>query len=95
MSERVDQAKSQADAAMGRTRNELKEEVQRAKGLLRQLRDDVRQKLVVAGMEAKEEWSRLEIEIGRVELAAQEATDASKKALHEMADEVRAFAKRL
>jgi hypothetical protein len=95
MSERVDQAKSHADAAMKRTKGELKEEVQRARGLLRQLREDVRQKLVVAGMEAKEEWSRLELEIGRVELAAQEATDSSKKALHEMVEQVRTFAKRL
>ncbi len=95
MSERVDQARSEADAAFNRTKTELKDEVHRAKGLLRQLRDDVRQKLIVAGMDAKEEWSRIEIEIAHVEVAAQEATESSKKALHEMADQVRTFAKRL
>lgn len=49
-----EEARAKTDAAMDRTRVELKNEVRRGMDLLREYRDEVREKLVLVAAEARE-----------------------------------------
>ncbi len=64
---------------MSRT-TELKEEIQKSVGLIRTLRDEVRLKLHLAGMDVKEEWRQLEPELADIERAANNLTEATRTA---------------
>ena len=66
---------------MSTTTTELKHEIQKSLGLLRTLRDEVRVKVHLAGMDAKDEWQKLEPQLNDVERAATELTDAARVAL--------------
>jgi len=59
----------------------LKSEIE--KGILRMqtLRDEVRVRLHLAGMDAKEEWDKLEPHIADIERKAEDLTDATRKAV--------------
>ena len=50
---------------------------------MRTLRDEVKVKLHLAGMDAKDQWAKLEPELSKVERAADQATESSKKLLDE------------
>ena len=65
--------------------NELDLEAELKKGveLLRTLRDEVKVKLHLAGMDVKDQWAKLEPELFKVERAAEQATESSKKLLDE------------
>lgn len=58
---------------------DLKSEMKKGVDLLRTLRDEVKVKLHLAGMDAKDQWARLEPELSKVERAAEQATESSKK----------------
>ena len=62
---------------------DVKAEMKRGVDLLRTLRDEIKVKLHLAGMDAKDQWAKLEPELFKVERAAENATDASKKLLDE------------
>ena len=62
---------------------DLKAEMKRGVDLLRTLRDEIKVKLHLAGMDAKDQWAKLEPELSKVERAADQATEASKKLLDE------------
>lgn len=62
---------------------ELKDEVKKGLEHLRTLRDEVRVRLHLAGMEAKQEWNKLEPHLLDVEQAAREASEASRRAVAE------------
>jgi hypothetical protein len=66
-----------------RTAAELKEEVKKGLEHLRTLRDEVRVRLHLAGMEARAEWNKLEPHLHDVEHAAREASEASRRAVSE------------
>ncbi len=68
---------------MDKTTTELKKEIEKSLGLMRTLRDEVRVKLHLAGMEAKDEWSRMEPQLAEVERAARDFTEATKTAVNE------------
>jgi hypothetical protein len=55
---------------------ELKDEVKKGLEHLRTLRDEVRVRLHLAGMEAKQEWNKLEPHLLDVEQAAREVAEA-------------------
>ena len=63
--------------------NELKNELNKSLDLLRTLRDEVRVKLHLGGMDVKEQWSKLEPHLEEVDKKAGELTDASRTALSE------------
>jgi hypothetical protein len=68
---------------MNQTTTELKREIQKSLGLMRTLRDEVRVKLHLASMDAKEEWRKLEPHLVDVEHAANEFTEATCTAVSE------------
>ena len=59
----------------------LKEELRKALNLLQMLRDEVRVRLHLGGLDAKGEWDRIEPHIFDAERAAHSATGASKRIL--------------
>jgi hypothetical protein len=72
-----------------RTATELKEEIQKGLDHLRTLRDEVRVRLHLAGMEAKGEWNRLEPHLFEVEQKAHEASDVSRRAVAEAVEKLK------
>jgi hypothetical protein len=91
----IDDQKNQVDRAMQKTRDDLKAEAKRGVALLKELRDEIRTKLLLANAEAKREWSLIEADLNRIEMAAQNATEESKRALADALAKARAFSKRL
>ena len=73
------------------TRAELKDELNKGLERLQALRDEVRVRLHLAGMDAKAEWNKLEPHLLDVEKAAQEATEASRQALSDAVDRLKKF----
>lgn len=66
---------------MSKTTDELKHEVTKSLDLLKTLRDEVRVRLHLGGMDIKDEWAKLEPHLADVEKRAVELSDASKSAL--------------
>jgi hypothetical protein len=62
---------------------ELKKDIAESLARLRTLRDEVRLKLHLAGMDAKDEWKKLEGHLEEVERAAVEMSEASRAAVAE------------
>ena len=62
---------------------DLKAELQKGADLLKTLRDEIKVKLHLGGMEAKDQWAKLEPELWKVERAAQQTTESSKRLLDE------------
>jgi len=68
---------------MSNTTNELKNELKKSLGLMRTLRDEVRVKLHLGGMDIKEQWKKLEPHLDEVEKKAEDLTEASRVAVSE------------
>jgi lipid II:glycine glycyltransferase (peptidoglycan interpeptide bridge formation enzyme) len=66
---------------MNSTTTELKAEIWKSLDLMRTLRDEVRVKLHLASLDAKDEWNALEPQLARLEQSASELTEATHKAL--------------
>jgi hypothetical protein len=62
---------------------DLKAELQKGSELLKTLRDEIKVKLHLGGMEARDQWAKLEPELWKVERAAQQATESSKRLVDE------------
>jgi lipid II:glycine glycyltransferase (peptidoglycan interpeptide bridge formation enzyme) len=62
---------------------DLKNEMKKGVDLLRTLRDEIKVKVHLAGMDAKDQWAKLEPELSKVERAAEQATESSKKLMDE------------
>lgn len=58
---------------------------------LRQLRDETRLDVHLAGMEAKSRWERLEGVIAQAEKLADDVSDVSRRALNDVVEKVRQF----
>lgn len=70
---------------------DLKAEMKRGVDLLKTMRDEVKVKLHLAGMDAKDQWARLEPELSKVERAAEQATESSKKLMDEALKRLKAL----
>jgi CheY-like chemotaxis protein len=66
------------------TTTELKSEYKKSLDLMRTLRDEVRMKLHLAGMDAKDEWRKLEPRLAELEKAGTEFTEATCKVASEL-----------
>jgi len=75
-----DKAEELKDKA-GELKDELKKDVQQGLADLRTLRDEVRVKLHLAGMDAKKEWDELESHLAGVERAASDLGTAAQGAV--------------
>jgi|HubBroStandDraft_2_1064218.scaffolds.fasta_scaffold1378863_1 hypothetical protein len=74
------------------TATDLKDEIKKGLDYLRTLRDEVRVKVHLAGMDAKDEWNKkLEPHLFDVEQKAVEASDASRHALTEAVEKLKKF----
>lgn len=70
----------------------LKDEARKTIERLQTMRDEVRLQLHLAGMEAKDQWKRLEPRIQQVaDRVATDGSEGAKAALHEITEELRAF----
>jgi hypothetical protein len=75
---------------------DIKSELEKSVNTLRELRDEVRVKLHLAGMDVKDEWNRLEPQLeSTLERAARDITDASKTALTDVTEAVRKLRSKL
>jgi len=70
---------------------DLNAEMKKGVDLLRTLRDEIKVKLHLAGMDAKDQWSKLEPELFKVERAAEQATESSKKLMDEALSRLKAL----
>jgi hypothetical protein len=61
--------------------HDLKDELKKGLEHLATLRDEVRVRLHLAGLEVKDEWNKLEPHLFDVEQAAKEASESSHRAL--------------
>jgi hypothetical protein len=68
---------------------ELKDDLKRGLEHLRSLADEVRVRLHLGSMEAKNEWNRLEPHLHEVERTAREATEASRRAVAEAVESLK------
>jgi hypothetical protein len=74
---------------MSDTTRELKNELKKSLDLFRTLREEVRVKLHLGGMDVKEQWNKLEPRLEDVERKAEELTDASRAAVAEAVKRLR------
>jgi hypothetical protein len=72
-----------------RSAAELKDEVKKGLEHLKTLRDEVRVRLHLAGMDAKDEWNKLEPHLLDVEQSARDATEASRKAVGDAVEKLK------
>ncbi len=70
---------------------ELKKELKKGLDLLRTLRDEVRVKLHLAGMDLKERWNKLEPYVIDVEKAAENVSEASRAKVAEAVKKLQEF----
>ncbi len=71
--------------------NELKNELKKGLDLLRTLRDEVRVRLHLTGMELKEQWNKLEPYVADVEKAAGNVSEASRAKVAEAVKKLQEF----
>jgi hypothetical protein len=68
---------------MGQMTSELKTEIEKGLSELQTLRDEIRVKLHLGGMDVKDEWNRLEPYVLDVEKKASDISEATREALDE------------
>lgn len=68
---------------MSQTTQELSKEMKKSLDHMRTLRDEVRVRLHLAGMDAKDEWQKLEPYLADVERAASDLSESARVALSE------------
>lgn len=74
---------------MSEETNALEKEIQTGIAHLQQLRDEIRLKLHLAGMDAKDAWAKLEPKVHEAEQLAHEASEATKHAVEDVLRRVR------
>ena len=68
---------------MSQTTTDIKDELKKGLDHLQTLRDEVKVRLHLAGMEVKAEWNKLEPHLFEVEQAAKEVNESSHRAVSE------------
>ena len=81
---------------MSQLSDDLQQQFHRALGELKTLRDEIKVRLHLAGMEAKTRWNndlepRLNELEGQIKDAGEKVTDAARSSLTELADAVKGF----
>ena len=66
---------------MNDAKQELKKDIEKSVNDLKKLRDEIRLKIHLAGMDVKTEWQKLEPEIAEAERSARVLTDATRATL--------------
>ncbi|AUX46208.1 hypothetical protein SOCE26_077130 [Sorangium cellulosum] len=76
---------------MSNITSDLKNELQNSLTSLQTLRDEIRVRLHLAGMEAKDAWSKLEPTILDAEKLAGDVSETSRNALHDILQKLKDF----
>lgn len=76
---------------MSQTTNDLKADLQKSLESLQTLRDEIRVRIHLAGMEAKDAWNELEPRLLGAEKLAEEVSEASRSAISDLVQKVRDF----
>lgn len=76
---------------MNRATIALKQEIQKTVVALQTLRDGMRMNLHLAGLDARDEWNKLEPHIVEIEQIAEDVTDATHARLEDVVRRVKAF----
>ena len=76
---------------MSQTTTDLKNELDRSLTLLRTLRDEIRVKLHLAGLDARDRWKQLEPRLAEAEHIATQVTEASRAALADAVTRIKQF----
>ncbi|WP_437524120.1 hypothetical protein WME79_35400 [Sorangium sp. So ce726] len=76
---------------MGNITSELKSDLNKSLESLQTLRDEIRVRLHLAGMDAKDAWNKLEPKLLDAEKLADDVSEASRHALHEIVEKVKEF----
>jgi hypothetical protein len=80
------------EATMSQTTDDLKAEFKKSVALLQTLRDEVRLKIHLAGLDAKDRWNKLEPKLETaVEKATGEVTEASRAVVDEAVTALKEF----
>jgi hypothetical protein len=80
---------------MSDTSEQLKRDIKGGLEDLATLRDEIRLKVHLAGMEIKDEWRKLEPQLLEVEQAAAKVSEATREALHDAVARLRKLRDRL
>ncbi|WP_437924938.1 hypothetical protein WMF37_38825 [Sorangium sp. So ce291] len=76
---------------MSNITSELKSDLTKSLESLQTLRDEIRVRLHLAGMEAKDAWNKLEPTLLDAEKLAGDVSETSRSALHDILEKVKAF----
>ncbi|WP_437314662.1 hypothetical protein [Sorangium sp. So ce385] len=76
---------------MSNITSELKSDLTKSLESLQTLRDEIRVRLHLAGMEAKDAWSKLEPTLLDAEKLAEDVSETSRNALRDILDKVKEF----
>ena len=76
---------------MSHITSELKSDLNKSLESLQTLRDEIRVKLHLAGMDAKDAWDKLEPKLLDAEKLAEDVSESSRHALRELLEKVKSF----
>ncbi|MDC0678579.1 MULTISPECIES: hypothetical protein [Sorangium] len=76
---------------MSNITSELKSDLNKSLSSLQTLRDEIRVRLHLAGMDAKDAWDKLEPKLLDAEKLAEDVSEASRNALREIVEKVKEF----
>jgi len=76
---------------MSHITSELKSDLNKSLESLQTLRDEIRVRLHLAGMDAKDAWDKLEPKLLDAEKLADDVSEASRNALREIVEKVKEF----
>ncbi|WP_437587129.1 hypothetical protein [Sorangium sp. So ce1000] len=76
---------------MSHITSELKSDLNKSLESLQTLRDEIRVRLHLAGMEAKDAWGKLEPKLLDAEKLAEDVSESSRNALREIVEKVKEF----
>ncbi|MGK4002593.1 hypothetical protein WMF31_08215 [Sorangium sp. So ce1036] len=71
--------------------SDLKSDLQKSLEALQTLRDEIRVRLHLAGMEAKDAWGKLEPTLLDAEKLAEDVSETSRNALRDIVEKVKEF----
>lgn len=74
---------------MSQTTDDMKADLQKNLESLQTLRDEIRVRIHLAGMEVKDLWNKLEPRLLEAERLAEEATETSRTALHDLLEKAK------
>lgn len=76
---------------MSNVTSDLKADLQKSLESLQTLRDEIRVKLHLAGMDAKDAWNKLEPKLHEVEKLAEDVSETSRTAVHDLVKRLQEF----